>query len=86
MLVYNGPASPFSNQVPGTLSQVFQCFDTDGVLVLVVHRFLRPDGTATEFDPKLIFREGTIYYSKGLMGYHDLDCKRRAEDCVEFVP
>jgi hypothetical protein len=64
-LTVNKPASVHSGQVPGTLSQIVRCYDADNALVLVVHQFLRPDGTigaSGKPDPKRILRQNTVYY------------------------
>ncbi len=64
ILSHNQPAKPHSGQVHGTLSQVIKCYDDSGMLVLVVHQFLKPDGTigaSGKPDPKRIVQNGIDY-------------------------
>jgi hypothetical protein len=59
------PASPKSNQVPGTLSQFIKFFGENGSPVLMVHQFLRPDGTIGASglpDPKMMLKDGIEYF------------------------
>lgn len=63
LVVESAPASPRSNQPPGTLSQSVEYYD-GGELVAVAHRFLLPDGLLGASglpDPKLIHFEGDWY-------------------------
>jgi|HubBroStandDraft_6_1064221.scaffolds.fasta_scaffold1836779_1 hypothetical protein len=62
--VYEAPPAAISNQPPGTLSQVFKCYDGAEV-VMVVHRYLLPDGrigASGQFDPKMLLIDGIVYY------------------------
>jgi hypothetical protein len=61
---FDRPAMPQANQSPGTRSQILAYRDRAGVVVLRVHRYLRPDGTlgaSGRPDPKYIFHDGVIY-------------------------
>lgn len=62
--VYNQPPAAYSNQPPGTLSQVFKCYEGEE-LVMVIHRYLLPDGrigASGQFDPKMLLIDGIVYY------------------------
>jgi hypothetical protein len=59
----NAP-SPASGQPSGTLSQLLAYRNSEGRIVLRVHRYLRSDGTlggSGKPDPKYILHEDTIY-------------------------
>jgi hypothetical protein len=51
--------------VPGTLSQFIKFFAENGDPVLMVHQFLRPDGTIGASglpDPKMMLKDGIEYF------------------------
>jgi hypothetical protein len=63
--VYDEPASPKSNQVPGTRSLVIQYYNAVGERVLTTHHFLKPDGTLGgrgKIDPKELLVDGIMYF------------------------
>ena len=64
VLSHNQHAKPQSGQVAGTMSQIIKCYDESEMLVLVVHQFVRPDGTigaSGKPDPKRIVQNGIDY-------------------------
>jgi len=66
--VYDEPASPRSNQEPGTRSIVDSYYDDDDQKVMTLHYFLRPDGTlggSGRPDPKELLVDGIMYYKSG---------------------
>jgi hypothetical protein len=62
--IYDRPASPRSNQPPGTRSVLDKYFDgTDAVMLL--HCFIKPDGmlgASGKLDPKRLVVNGVCYY------------------------
>ena|SRR6478672_4090409 len=59
----NNPAST-NGQPAGTRSQILAYTDSDGVVILRCHRYLRPDGSlgaSGRPDPKWIFHGNVIY-------------------------
>ena len=60
---YDRQANPNSKQAPGTRSKMFR-FRTDGVTVLTIHFFVKPDfslGASGKFDPKYLVVNGVGY-------------------------
>jgi hypothetical protein len=63
---YDQPAHPRSGQVAGARSRIDKFFDGDQ-LVIVVHYFLKPDGTlgwSGKYDPKKLLISGVLYWSQ----------------------
>lgn len=59
------PASPKSGQVVGTMSQFIKVYSDSGDPILMVHRFVRPDGKLGGSgmpDPKMILFKGIEYF------------------------
>jgi hypothetical protein len=65
VITKNKPASPKSGQVAGTWSQFIKIYSDSGDPILMVHQFVRPDGTlgaSGKPDPKMILFEGIEYF------------------------
>ena len=60
---HDEPASPESNQEPGTRSKLFK-FRENGITVMALHCFLKKDcslGASGKFDPKTLTIKGIRY-------------------------
>ena len=54
------------SEPPGTLSQVLEYYDADGQMLVLVHQYLRPDGTigaSGKPDPKWMRLEDEILFA-----------------------
>ena len=61
---YDEPASPASNQDPGTRSKLFK-FRENGITVMTLHFYLKTDGSlgaSGKFDPKSLMVNGILFY------------------------
>lgn len=58
------PAPPRSHEPPCTRSQIIAYFDRGGRKIVILHQYLRPDGSlgaSGRPDPKKLYHEGVLY-------------------------
>ena len=61
------PSPPKSHQPPCTRSQIIAYLDQAGRTVVLVHQYVKPDGSlgaSGKPDPKKLFHEGLLYVAR----------------------